>query len=121
MNSARHDVAIYDGFLDAFAAVVGPGRTALGRFVHRFRVAPHADDVAGAPIPGADDGLSLVPVSTDDKLAAVVFRPQRSVHVLLWVGDPEAAAAWARGHRAAVHAGTGSLQVFARPAPLGQE
>lgn len=116
-------VAIYDGFLDAFARIPRAQQKKVNEFVRKFRENPTSAAIHYEPIAEFKDP-NLRTVRIDQAYRAIVLRPEQgNVYVLLWVDHHDEAMAWARNKQVSIHPATGALQLLsaeviaAPPAP----
>lgn len=105
-------VALSKTFMKALGHLDTAQKRDANQFVMKFKGQPTAPDFNFELVGDAfDDNLRLLRVSRG--LRAVVFRPEEgNAYVLLWMGPPEEARAWARRRSCKVHPDTGALQVF---------
>ena len=105
-------VAIFDGFLDAFAAIPRAQQKKVNRFIRKFRQDPTNPSINYEPINTFADS-KLRTVRIDQAYRAIVQRPERgNTFILLWVDHHDKAMRWAENKRVEVHPETGALQVF---------
>lgn len=109
-------VAIFDEFLDAFMKIPRAQQKKVNKFVRMFRENPTGSAINYESIHDfADQNLKTVRI--DQAYRAIVLKPEKgNVYVLLWVDNHDAAMAWAKNKRVAIHPETGSLQVLSMDA-----
>ncbi len=110
--SNKFRVAVYDEFLDSFAALPRAQQKKVSRFMRTFRANPTATGLNYETINNSADS-NLRSVRIDQAYRAIVLKPEKgNVYVLLWVDHHDKAYAWADKKRIVIHPETGSLQVL---------
>ncbi len=105
-------VALGERFLEAFAAIPRSKQKKVMDFVAKFRVNPRAPGIHYEKLHDAADP-NFRSVRIDREYRGIVLQPaQGDLHILLWVDKHDAAYAWARRHRCAIHPHTGALQIL---------
>ncbi len=105
-------VAIFEGFLDAFARLPRAQQKKVSKFLRLFRSNPTARSIHYESIAAFRDP-NLRTVRIDDAYRAVVLKPSRgNVYVLLWVDHHDEAMRWARNKKVSIHPATGAIQLL---------
>ncbi|MDZ7753849.1 MAG: 3'-5' exonuclease [Gammaproteobacteria bacterium] len=105
-------VAIYDDFLEAYAAIPKAQQKKVMSFVTKFRHGPFSSGINYEKINDAADP-NFRSVRIDQDYRGIVLSPEQgNVYILLWVAKHDDAYDWARNHTCQVHPETGSLQLF---------
>jgi hypothetical protein len=105
-------VAIYDGFLDAFARIPRAQQRKVNEFVRKFRENPTNPSINYESIAAFKDP-NLRTVRIDQAYRAIVLKPEQgNVYVLLWVDHHDEAMAWAKHKQVSIHPATGALQLL---------
>lgn len=106
-------LAIFDEFLDGFAALPKAQQKKVSKFLRLFRADPTSSSINYEKISDFKDP-NLRTVRIDDAYRAIVLKPQTgNVYALLWVDHHDDAMDWARNKRCEIHPETGCLQVLA--------
>lgn len=106
-------VAVYDEFLDAFAALPRAQQKKVSKFMRKFRSNPTDSSIDYEPISTFKDP-NMRTVRIDQAYRAIVLKPEQgNVYVLLWVDHHDEAHAWAKNKVVAIHPETGALQMLA--------
>jgi len=109
-------VAIFDGFLEAFAQIPQAQQKKVSKFLRLFREAPARSGINYESIDTFQDP-NLRSVRIDQAYRAIVLKPETgNVYVLLWVDHHDKAYQWAENKRVTIHPETGSLQVLSAEA-----
>lgn len=112
MSGKKPIVAIYDDFLEAYAAIPRAQQKKVTSFVTKFRHDPFSSGINYEKINDAADP-NFRSVRIDQDYRGIVLSPEQgNVYILLWVAKHDDAYAWARTHTCQVHPETGSLQLF---------
>lgn len=106
-------VAVYDEFLDAFAALPRAQQKKVSKFMRKFRANPTDSSIDYESINTFKDP-NMRTVRIDKAYRAIVLKPQQgNVYVLLWVDHHDEAHAWAQNKQVVIHPETGALQMLA--------
>lgn len=105
-------VAVYDEFLDAFAALPRAQQKKVSKFMRKFRANPTDASINYEGISTFKDP-NMRTVRIDQAYRAVVLKPEHgNVYVLLWVDNHDEAMNWAKNKQLVIHPETGALQML---------